>query len=172
MPLLGRISHQTKSAVRTITVFVLAFGVLVGAVCYSHNNDAQAIAPIATPAVQPTPVATTAPVVAVVDAGSEAASEVDEANSLAAADSADAPAIHKWFIADLNHAHCLDGGSPADKIRETQSDGIQAKTTDFGDKVEVIVAEGLQERVLSYYRSEAACDASLPGNQPIPSKYE
>ena len=59
-----------------------------------------------------------------------------------------------------------------------QESGRRAKTKDFADsqgslaKVEVSEVEGDVETVYTYFQNQSMCEASLPVNQPISTKYE
>jgi hypothetical protein len=86
----------------------------------------------------------------------------------------------EWFSQDVNHVNCVPSRSPAYYIRQIQEDGRQAQTADTAGpngllvKVEVSYSnnDGQTSTVYTLYRSEADCSASLPKNQPIPSRYE
>lgn len=80
----------------------------------------------------------------------------------------------QWFALDINHTHCMQSASPADRVRELSSFGRQASPRDLpsgGVEVESEMGNGKSE-VWTYYRTEEACTASLPGHQKIDSKYE
>jgi hypothetical protein len=80
----------------------------------------------------------------------------------------------QWFAHDINHTHCMQSGSPADKVRELSSFGRQASPRDLSSgavEVESEMGNGKSE-VWTYFRTEEACLASLPGHQKIDSKYE
>lgn len=90
-----------------------------------------------------------------------------------------APHPHTWYTATLNFDSCKQSMSPADRIHEIQEGGNRAKTRDFNNssgalrKVEVSVElPNGDEQYWTYFRSEADCQASLPKNQPIDSKYQ
>lgn len=79
-----------------------------------------------------------------------------------------------WYSQDVNHAHCIETRSPADKIREIQAEGRQATTRDrAAGAVEVEMdLGGWNSEVWTFFRTMASCQAALPRSQAIASKYE
>lgn len=84
------------------------------------------------------------------------------------------PAAKKWYAADVNKTTCVDGPSPADRIREIQNHGDVATTTDLSNGgVEVGSDEPDGKfRYWTIFRSQQACIDALPRSQPIPGRYE
>lgn len=87
---------------------------------------------------------------------------------------APAPAKREWFGRDINKASCIRSESPADKMRDIQSWGEYARATDIaGGAVEVARdLRGGRTEVWTFFPNLAACQASLPRNQGISSRYE
>jgi hypothetical protein len=90
-----------------------------------------------------------------------------------------APAKRAWYVAKLNFDSCMPSMSPADRIRQIQDAGFNAKTRDVTSasgsliSVEVSYEDGNGEQQLwTYYRSERDCLASLPKNHTVAPKYE
>jgi hypothetical protein len=79
-----------------------------------------------------------------------------------------------WYSHDLNHRNCMEALSPADRIRDLQSWGKTARVRDLsGGAVEVESdLDSDRVEVWTFYRSEYACEASLPRNQAIDPRYE
>ena len=83
----------------------------------------------------------------------------------------------QWYAANANFSACNRSRSPADRIEEIRDAGGQPDTKDETDAdgnlsaVEVSVTEGLQERLWTYYRTKADCDASVVARHAIPDQY-
>jgi hypothetical protein len=77
-----------------------------------------------------------------------------------------------WYAADLNSANCIVSISPASRIRMIQDAGVEAKFVERLDAVEVSAQEGGRERYWTYYRSQGACEATLPRLKSLPKHLE
>lgn len=79
------------------------------------------------------------------------------------------PAKKTWYIANLNHRKCISNGSPADKIREYQSNGVKARIDDLPGGA---VGVGDDDTVFTYYPTLQMCQDALPSSQQVDAKYE
>lgn len=80
----------------------------------------------------------------------------------------------QWFSHDINHASCVDSHSPADHIRDLQSEGKQPLVNDLPTgavEIEVALVNG-RSQVWTYYPDAEICQASLPKSQTIDKRYE
>lgn len=79
-----------------------------------------------------------------------------------------------WYTFDVNHATCFASQmSPADRIRQIQSEGFRARVNDIeAGAVEVGQDTEKGFAYWTYFKSMDSCIASLPRSKPIPSKYE
>jgi hypothetical protein len=87
---------------------------------------------------------------------------------------APAPTKNQWYGRDINKTSCIESGSPASKIRDIQSYGQYATTKDLaGGMVEIEwnIGDGRSE-VWTFFPTLSLCEASLPLNQGVPSRYE
>lgn len=80
----------------------------------------------------------------------------------------------KWYSQDLNHANCIESGSPADRMRMIQESGSMPKTIDRPNgAVEVEVGTGNGDsRYWTYFKTMERCLQSLSRAQVIDKKYE
>lgn len=80
----------------------------------------------------------------------------------------------KWYSQDLNHANCIESGSPADRMRMIMESGSTPRTIDRPNgtvEVEVSTGNG-NSRYWTYFTSMENCLASLPRSKTIDKKYE
>lgn len=87
----------------------------------------------------------------------------------------DDPAYVKpWYSHDLNHAHCIESGSPADKMRMITGMGKKPKVLDLPNgAVEVHDEIGNGKTVVwTFYSSMDSCNKTLPRAIVIDKKYE
>lgn len=106
--------------------------------------------------------------------GMKPSSEPVEASTQETSPGGDAQGLKGWYAQDINHSHCIQTRSPADRIREIQYEGKRPKTHDLpGGAVEVEMdLDGWKSQVWTYYRTMESCQAALPRSQAIDSKYE
>ncbi|MCY1463350.1 hypothetical protein D9M71_812310 [compost metagenome] len=75
----------------------------------------------------------------------------------------------------MDHRSCIKAPSPADRIREEQAGGHRVEGKDLSDsavQVDSYDYDGDSYTRWVYYRTRGACEAALPGAQPISSDYE
>ncbi|MFE1574406.1 hypothetical protein ACFIQG_21840 [Comamonas odontotermitis] len=84
------------------------------------------------------------------------------------------PVKRQWYGRNINKSACIESDSPADKIRDIQSFGQYARTHDLaGGAVEVEHdLPGGRSEVWTFFPSMAACEATLPRNGAVNSRYE
>lgn len=80
----------------------------------------------------------------------------------------------QWYAHDINHVNCVESLSPADRIRDLQSQGRTPQVRDLkSGAVEVVNDIGnSQSMVWTFFPTIEACDMSLPKNRMIDRKYE
>lgn len=82
--------------------------------------------------------------------------------------------VKAWYSHDLNHANCIESGSPAAKMRLIMDAGKQPKVLDLPNgTVEVQDEMGNGRTVVwTFYGSMESCTKSLPRSKTIDKKYE
>lgn len=84
------------------------------------------------------------------------------------------PSKRQWYGRNINKSACIEAESPADKIRDVQSWGEYARTNNLASGVVEVERDlrGGRTEVWTFFPSRAACEASLPRNGDINSRYE
>ena len=108
---------------------------------------------------------------------SEVPAHVANGVAMQAAEAAAGPSA--WFAADADFQSCHESDAPAERITAIRDIGLTAEiiekqASDGTMMVEVgePISGGLQTRFVSYYRSQAACEASIAADRSIPARYQ
>jgi len=82
-----------------------------------------------------------------------------------------------WFVANGSFSRCIESRGPGARMAELRQVGRYFTATDHGPtdaptQVDVESPDGRGDTTTwSYFRSREACEAELPGNQPIAERY-